>query len=366
MVNLALTLAFTLSAFISPGGRILGLVFDRAVFSSLPPYQGHLLLAFANYWIPTVLIYLLLRFLPAARRLRPTAGIHWLFGTGNFLLLFYVAVRIFASTIQGGGASFAVMSLAPYVIRPARLLQLIGGGWLLVRTLRGIDSPAPPLFRPFGPVATLVVGLALTIPVAAGASILYLGKNAPMRLAGEAKSLFRELCQGAGETIVATPENVESLYLEPDGGEYFDKIRGGVYYGHGNGILGGPLLHKGWLSVVETPDTFKRDDVGERHFRRYTRDDRRGIPVTQLNSQYGVFSRSLVDADVRRRLKVWGNEVTIQNLESGEVTATLIYFVSDRQRAVCGQAGDGSFSVSDFIKRALDLTQKDYPGSESQ
>lgn len=71
MVNIALALVFAISSLFSPGGRILGMALGGPVLQSLPPYQGHLLLAFANYWIPAVLAYLLLRLARADSWLRP-------------------------------------------------------------------------------------------------------------------------------------------------------------------------------------------------------------------------------------------------------------------------------------------------------
>jgi hypothetical protein len=360
MLNIAFTLAFTLSLFFSPGGRVLSLFLDRAVVTSLPPYQAHLILALANYWIPTLLIYLLLRFLPVARRLRPNAGIHWLIGTGNFLLVLYVAVRIFASAIPGGGASFAVMSLARFVVLPAWTLQIIGFVWLVRRTVASGKNQTESSIRRFGRIEAVLVFIALSVPVVAAASTLYLGENAPLRLIGEAEILFKDLCQSAGENILTIPVNVESLYLDQDGGEYFDKVSDGFYSGHGGGVLAWPLVYGGWVSIVETQDYFQRRNNSATPYKRYTRDNRNGTPIKQLSSQYGVFSRSLVEDDVRKRLKVHGSEVTIKNLGTGEITATLTYFVSERHRTVCGQASDGNFAVSDFVKRALNLTKKDY------
>jgi hypothetical protein len=45
---------------------------------------------------------------------------------GVMLMVFYLAARLLASTVQGGGGSFVVMSFAPFVVWPARIMILWG------------------------------------------------------------------------------------------------------------------------------------------------------------------------------------------------------------------------------------------------
>ena len=126
MINIALAIGFAIASLFSPGKHALALLVDGPVFQSLPPYQGHLLFAFASYLVPSVLIFLFLRFIHAERWLRPRPAIHALLGLANVLLILYVSARTFASTIQGGGASFVVLQLAPLIIFPAWTLLTVG------------------------------------------------------------------------------------------------------------------------------------------------------------------------------------------------------------------------------------------------
>ena len=98
MLNIALAFAFAFSSLLSPGRRILQLAIDGPVLQSLTPYQGHLLLAFANYWVPVVLSYLILRFLRAESWLRPRPASHVLLGLANILLILYIVSRTLASS----------------------------------------------------------------------------------------------------------------------------------------------------------------------------------------------------------------------------------------------------------------------------
>ena len=238
MTNIALALAFVLSSLLSPGGRVLRMIIDEPVLQSLPPHEGYLLLAFANYWIPAVLVYALFRLTKAFDWLRPCKAIHVLFGLANVLIVLYVTVRIFASTVQGGGASFAVMSFAPFIIFPAWAMLAIGLVWLVTRSIRNHSEPIHTESHAIGFSERIALILILVIPVGVVVSALYLTDNAPLKLANEAEELFLERCKEAGERIIEAPQNVQSVYLDRDGGQYFNNIVNGVYGGHGGSILG--------------------------------------------------------------------------------------------------------------------------------
>jgi len=358
MVNIALAFAFAISSLLSPGRRILQLAVDGPVFQSLPPYQGHLLLGFANYWVPAVLAYLILRFIRAESWLRPRPAIHVLLGLANGLLILYVASRTFASTVQGGGASFVVMSFAPFVIFPAWTMLGTGIVWLAVRSVRGRKEQPRNVSRPFGIGAAFGIVAALGIPAAAVAWTLFISERAPFRLAKEAEALFRERCVAAGEKVVETPENIQSVYLDRDGGQYFENIVNGVYGGYGGSILGEPLVNSGFLLYFEKQNDRQRVDGSTAKYRKHELKDWKGEPEDELTSEFGVFQKSLVSDDDEKRLGVHGTEVTIKNLRNEHVVASLVFYTSSRHRTICGYTGDGHFGVSDFVRKSLNLTRQ--------
>lgn len=358
MINIALAFAFALSSLLSPGRRILQLAIDGPVFQSLPPYQGHLLLAFANYWVPAVLAYLILRLLRAESWLRPRPAIHILLGLANVLLILYVASRTFASMIQGGGASFLVMSFAPFVIFPAWIMLGAGLIWLTVRSVRGRKEQLQTVPRPLGIGGAFGIIAAFGIPAAAVAWTLFLSESAPFRLAKEAEQLFRERCTGAGEKVVETPENVQSVYLDRDGGQYFENIVNGVYGGYGGSILGEPLVNSGFLLYFEKQNDRQRVDGSTAKYRKHGLKDWKGEPEEELTSKFGVFQKSLVSNDEEKRLGVHGTEVTIKNLRNEHVIASLVFYTSSRHRTICGHTGDGHFGVSDFVRKSLNLSRQ--------
>lgn len=365
MANIALALAFALSSLLSPGGRILRWAVEEPVLHSLPPYQGHLLLAFANYWVPAVFAYLALRLLRADSWLRPRPAIHVLLGLANGLIVFYVVARIFASTVQGGGGSFVVMSFAPIVIFPAWAMLAAGLIWLVFRSIRNRQEIQQLGAGTLGIREGVAIAMALGIPAVAVASTLFLVENAPFRLAKEAETFFNEKCKSAGEVIINTPQNVQSVYIDQDGEQYFQKIVNGVYGSYGSSILGEPLVNSGWLLYFEKKNDRQQIDGGVAKYRKHALKDWKGEPVEELTSEYGVFQKSLVSNIDEKRLGVRGMEVTIRNLKTEQTVATLTYFTSSRQRTICGQPSDGNFSVSNFIRKSLNL-KKQFPDAFSQ
>lgn len=364
MFNLALALAFAIFFQFAPGGMILQLLVDGPVLQSLPPYQAHLLLSVVNHWIPAALVYFLFRLPRLGGFIRPRVAIHVLLGLANVLLVLYVAVRVFASTIQGGGASFVVMSFAPLVIYPAKVLLAIGLIWLLIRSVDKRKEPPESNSRPPSIADGIVFVLVFGVPVSIGASVLFLTENAPFRLAKQAKLVFDERCKTAGEKIMDSPQGVQSVYLDRDGGAYFDNIVNGVYAGHGGGILGEPLVNSGLLLYFEKKNDRQRMDGSTAKYRRYVFRDWKGEPVEELTSDYGVFQMNLTTEDEQKRLRISGTEVTIKHVKTGQIIATLTYFTSDRHRAICGHSNKEHFSVSEFVRRALNLTQR-FPSAYS-
>lgn len=358
MANLALALAFLISFLINPGGRALQLFIDPPILQSLPTYQGHLLLAFANYWVPATLIYFMARALKLDTWLRPNRIIRNLFGTANVLLILYVAARIASSTVEGGGASFVVASFSPFIILPAGVMIAIGFIWLIFRSFKQADKEANNYVR--NPSSRDGIGLfvSLGIPLFVFLYILYISDNAPLKVAGEAETLFNEKCKSSGEKIYMKPIDVESVYFDPDGGAYFQGIVNGVYRGNGGGIIAEPMLRGGYLRYYEKNNDRQRIDGSAEKYRRYTLDNRKGEPVTELGSIYGVFRNNIVSEDENKQYDLGGTEVVIKNIKTNEIVSELTYYISKKHRKICGPTTDGNFHVSEFIRRSLNLSPR--------
>ena len=214
LANISLGLTFGISSLFSPVGRILKAVVDLPIIESMPAYQGHLLVVTASYVLPATVIYALMRFTRVASWIKPTSGIQTMIGIANLLLVSYLSLRVFASTIQGGGPSFVVMSLGVYVIVPAWALLLSAGIWLTTRSIRRRGEILQS--RPFGRFEGMLLMAALALPAVFFWS-LFFDEAGPFRLARQADKLFRLKCESAGERILKrSDEEVKGLYLDPN------------------------------------------------------------------------------------------------------------------------------------------------------
>ncbi|MES2318055.1 MAG: hypothetical protein V4631_11240 [Pseudomonadota bacterium] len=96
------------------------------VFGKGPPVLFHLFSLALNYAPLGVLITLLLRKYTVIDRVPRKYQSTVLFGLGTILILAYLAVRLLASTVAGGGASFVVASFSVFIVYPALLMLMIG------------------------------------------------------------------------------------------------------------------------------------------------------------------------------------------------------------------------------------------------
>jgi hypothetical protein len=340
--NLSLAIAFTLSFLWSPGSRLVLFLVERPVLQSIPPYKAHILTSLANYWVVALLVYLVLRFAKAEHWLKLRPAINAALAIGNALLVLYLVPRIIASSVEGGGASFLVATFSPFFVLPAGVLFLVAFGWLTLHSLRARRA-LPPEPQGFTVPEYITLTFALAVPVAY-ASTLYMGEDAPLRLAREARAVMLERCQLAGERMHLRPAvDVKGLFLQRNGAERFEQIKDGVYQGSGGGLLGDPLVNSGLLLFFETLNDGRRpDDGGQFKYR-----------------EFGVFYKDLT-TESERRLGIRGAELTVMDLRTNDVLATTTYFVSRRDRRFCGHAPDGAFDATQFVMRALDL-KKRYP-----
>ena len=362
MVNLAIALAFGMSFIFSPGKLIINETIGMPLLQSLPSYQGHIILAFLNYWMPAALIYLILRIIRAEKWVRLSTSSSIFLTISNILFVLYIAARTFASTIQGGGASFVVMSYSPFVIYPAIAMLLIGLCLLAIYSFRHADESSDEEVIQFNAREGIIVSAFILLPIAFAAINLYFLPNAPFRLAHEGDKTFDEYCKNSGEKIYEIPQYVESVYLEPDSASQFNKIKNGVYGGHGSGILGGSLVNSGMLLYFEKKNDANLKDANAPKYTKHILQDWKGEPVNEISSEYAVIQTKLVSEEEQTNLKISGTEVSVKNLKTGKVMATLVYFTNSSNRRICGQSSDGDFTVNSFVWRALNL-KKQFPNA---
>ena len=141
MLKFAIAWAFLASLVFSPYKHIYQWLFGTVGVKGIPAYQSAIAAALANYWIPALLIYLLLLAVRAERRLRPTKVLTTLVVVSNWTLCIYAGLRVWTSTIEGGGASFTLASMGIFVTIPA--LACLGACtvWLAARSYLYREQP---------------------------------------------------------------------------------------------------------------------------------------------------------------------------------------------------------------------------------
>ena len=102
------------------------------IFGKFPPIYFHLIVLALSYIPMAIVAYLFVRKANLASRLPDPIPGRGALLTGIVLVVAYLAARLFASTVPGGGGSFVVMSFAPLVIIPANAFLVIGATKVLL------------------------------------------------------------------------------------------------------------------------------------------------------------------------------------------------------------------------------------------
>jgi hypothetical protein len=194
----------------------------------------------------------------------------------------------------------------------------------------------------------------LAVPSAVTASLLY----DPLRMAQQARAIMEVKCKAAGERLVdRSPQSVEGVYFESDGGEYFQGIKeNGRYRAYGSGTAAERLVRQGLLVFAETPsDGIRRKGVEPSNYQRYKAG--KTIPVNAIESEFGLFQKVVV-SPAERELGILGVEAEVRNMKTNAVVATTTYFVNSRRLTFCGHAVAGEFELGSFVVRALNLTPR--------
>lgn len=193
----------------------------------------------------------------------------------------------------------------------------------------------------------------------------FIGENSPFQIQRERARVFKDKCKLAGEKIYRKPIQVTGIYFPQNyGGVVYDQINNGAYGFNMHGIIGAPMVIKGFLQFYET-DNEKRGDrsMGERPYLLFTKEDPlKGIEVDKLASQYTVIIRNMT-SDIRKELDIDGAEVKIIENSSQEVLAKTTYFTSRDESKFCGCSQAGRFSTDDFVVRVLELSSSKKTGN---
>lgn len=142
MAIVFLGFTFLLAALIPVGGFVAQLVSGGMygpTFGRTAPIFYHLFALVLSYLPMAIVAWIVIRRTRLAERLPDPAPGRGFLLAGVLLILAYLTVRLFASTIPGGGFSFVVASFAAYAIIPANICLTIGAAKVLLAA-----APATP------------------------------------------------------------------------------------------------------------------------------------------------------------------------------------------------------------------------------
>ena len=95
-------------------------------FKESPHYVFLSLNLISTYLIPFVLALIFVKYFKLKARLPEPHPSKWLFSIGTLVIVFPQVLRLWTSTIEGGGASFALMSITAPFILVAKAMIIIG------------------------------------------------------------------------------------------------------------------------------------------------------------------------------------------------------------------------------------------------
>jgi hypothetical protein len=364
--NLSLGFAVLLSVVFSSGAWLLKLVGTTLALRLLQPYQSHLANAFASYWIPAIFIYLLLRLAHIDRKLSCNKFVHGSFFIANLLLFIYISARVFASTVPGGGGSFAVISLSPLIVFPALGLLVVGAIVLTARTLRtrkDTESQPPPIkfggveWVPFAIVVAIPIVFSLTLPIGR----MYKLANSFSHLCETAEIKYLEQVVGA-KSVALLPD----MFAAMDSALKFDAGNTGNV-GYMNGVTwrsqSAIILNQSLLEFVEVPKTNQKGLSDQAEFERISTEGKRvlqGNPSTQyLTEPIGTLTAEYEVRPVALNLAelggdgLAGSRIEIRRRADNKLVAYAQYYWNGPEFKACPKEIIGGVSVFRFVRDAL-------------
>lgn len=365
LFNISFALAALIHIYFPIGAWLVTFLFGPTSPGDMTFRPRYLLYFFASYIFVAIVIYITLRLTKADRWLRTNTTINNLIGAGNLIIIVFHGLHIWASFIPGGSAGFMLTMSQRYFLFPAWFFIGIGLLYLSVQSIRPGSTPHPPARTLTQKQLCILVTIACLPFVIAWISLNW-GADAPMQLDREARALFKKQCRSAGEDIRGTTGNVESLYFNSYTNENFLGVRGRKFAIRTSYNAASMLVVQGYLSFAEVRNAYRSAAAKKEEFDRYDFKDLTGPKISridEISSAFGLLQENLIDSQIESRLHVTGKRLTIKNLESGQIIATLTYFADSRNKTLCGQPPGTGSPARDFVVKILGLKKKYHQAS---
>jgi len=140
VVNIYIGLILVLGMLL-PVGLLINATFGGMygpMFRNFNPAVFHLVILSCSYIIAGIIVHITIKKMDLLERLHVYYASTSLFAIGNAIIILFLIIRVFASTIPGGGPAYAVSMYGAYPLALAKILLYIA----IVRVLVGIE-PRP-------------------------------------------------------------------------------------------------------------------------------------------------------------------------------------------------------------------------------
>lgn len=358
LLNLSLGISFLLSSVFPIGKLFLSITGFSTALSALANHEAYVIASIAKYWVPTILLYIGFRVTRIDIRIKPSATTSTLVLIGNILCMLYLSVRIFASTIEGGGPSFLVASFSIFIIGPAILLYVIG----FINLLKKISStpkqePENKSSEKLTKHDPIIIILLLLIPIAAFIK-LPLGKVVAV------KSSYSLACNTAEIKIIEKVSRAKSAALMPDSFTVVARDRKSETGPWSHFILNQSLLEYIELpkpensELVSSLPLVKMTTTGDRILRSTYGSDQQTQynfePISEISAEY-IISEKIIPVEHGKELGIGGSRIEIHRRSDNKLIAYAQYFWSNKEFKACPAEAHNGLFVFKFIAEALNV-----------
>lgn len=359
LLNIAFSFAFIISITDIPIRVLLFSFIEHPIFSNLPAYQQQISLFFVSYWIPAILIYLILTCSRIGPWLQLRGSAYGALVFANIVGFSLFTARFASSLVPsaGGGLIIGVFSL--FFIAPAVILIIYGYVRMIASSIRyGTSKKSEKGITQSSFNRTLVV-VALAIPILFGVFVEY-NEGSPFQAARRIAPLFDQRCKDAVEVVYIDRSDAKSIFIADSKWlTNYGHIKNGFYREYAESTPPFMLLTDYELDFVES-EAYSSSSEYRNGFK-YWRFDK-GFPadpakryaVSEPASNYAYSSNEITNKQ-DKELGITGYRMEVIDRRSHEVIASKTYYIHKAQSRICGYAPNATLSAHAFVQSSLNL-----------
>jgi hypothetical protein len=343
-------------------------IIDHPIFSNLPVYQQQLSYFFVSYWIPAILIYLILILTRLGSWLKLSGSAYGSIGLANIFVFSLFVARFASSSVPSGGGGIIITVFSLFFIVPAIVLIIYGHVRMIISSIR--HNPPKNNEKAFWGYKRLnttdrtLLSAALVTPILFGINIGY-SEGSPFQKARATAPLFEERCKDAIEEVYLFRNDAKNILIaDPKWLIVFGYIKNGFYKKYAEGTAPFKLLMDFELDFVESEIYSSSTEYlnGFKYWRfeeGFPADRTKKYAIYEHTSDYALFLKEITNSQDQES-GITGYKMEIIDLRSQEIIASKIYFIHKEQSRICGYAPHTSISEQEFVQRSLNLKPRSH------